>query len=301
MIPNIFHFIFGLREQDEPFHLIYYLCLKSCIHANKPDAVNFHFANEPWGPWWDRIKPSLQLRKIKPNKFVSEFEYVDKAIERYRYAHHADFLRLEILRDEGGIYADIDTLFLENFPQEWLARDFILGAEKPAPGTSGSLCNAWIAAQPNAEFCRLWLDEMEQAFDGSWSNHSTQLPFLIARRRPDLLSVEPEASFYALDYSAEGINDLFMRSVKLPDNAYSLHLWNHLWFDKKRKDFSVFHSDALTVDYVRHANSTYAEKARRYLPEDCRSSKMAYHLQRAGLQGPEIVKQAVRRLLKGGL
>src|SRR5690606_8825138 len=26
-IPNVFHFVFGLRVQDEPFHLMYYLCL----------------------------------------------------------------------------------------------------------------------------------------------------------------------------------------------------------------------------------------------------------------------------------
>ena len=47
MIPNIFHFVFGLKEQTEPFHLMYYLCLASCIEVNTPDKVCFHYHHEP--------------------------------------------------------------------------------------------------------------------------------------------------------------------------------------------------------------------------------------------------------------
>ena len=46
-MPRIFHFVFGLREQNEPFHLAHYLCLESCRHVNQPQAIWFHYANEP--------------------------------------------------------------------------------------------------------------------------------------------------------------------------------------------------------------------------------------------------------------
>ena len=66
---------------------------------------------------------------------------------------------MPILPEEGGIFADIDTLFLRPFPQEWRSREFILGREKaPAlAGEGGSRWNVWIAAAPEAEFSRRWL------------------------------------------------------------------------------------------------------------------------------------------------
>ena len=38
-IPRVAHFIWGLREQDEPFHLIHYLCLESCRRVLQPDGT----------------------------------------------------------------------------------------------------------------------------------------------------------------------------------------------------------------------------------------------------------------------
>lgn len=271
MIPNRFHFVFGLKEQTEPFHLMFYLCLASCLEVNRPLEVKFHYHHEPYGPWWDRIKPRLTLQRIEPDHFVTDYVYQDAAIAPFRYAHLADFARLHILQQEGGIYADIDTLFLRPFPPEWLQqRQFILGRERvvEGEGVAGSLCNAWIASAPGAEFGRLWLEQSSEAFDGSWSEHSTLLPYRLGMQHPDLLHVEPEQSFYALDWSPADINALFCRRVELPTQAYSLHLWNHLWWSASRLDFSPFHQGLLTADYVAFANTTYAHHARRFLPND---------------------------------
>lgn len=247
MIPNRFHFVFGLKEQSEPFHLMYYLCLASCLEVNRPEVVKFHYHHEPYGPWWDRIKPRLTLQRIEPDAFVANYSYSDAAIAPFRYAHLADFARLHILQQEGGIYADIDTLFLRPFPAEWLQqRQFILGRERTLEGESGSLCNAWIASAPGAEFGRLWLQRSAEAFDGSWSGHSTLLPYRLSQLHPDWLDVEPETSFYSLDWSPAHINALFCRQIDLPGNAYSLHLWNHLWWSARRLDFSPFHHGLLT-------------------------------------------------------
>jgi hypothetical protein len=300
MIPNVFHFVFGLREQTEPFHLMYYLCLASCIHVNQPDAVHFHYHHEPWGEWWDRIKTKLVLRRISPDQAISNYRYRDPTLNQYRYAHLADVARLEILLSEGGVYADIDTLFLRPFPTHWREKAFILGQEKLPPGATGSLCNAWIASSPGAEFGRLWLEGMAQAFDGGWSNHSTLLPFELWRKHPELIDVQPETAFYALDYSPHGIDDLFLRSVPLPKNAYSLHLWNHLWFAPQRRDFSHFHSGRLTIDYVAHANTTYAHHARAHLPPDITGSASALRWQTA-LSGLRFPFSSLRAWLRRGV
>jgi hypothetical protein len=302
MIPNTFHFVFGMRPQLEPFHLMYYLCLASCLEVNRPDAVFFHYHEEPWGPWWERIKPALTLRRIEPEGLVADFRYEDPLVASFRHAHLADFARLEILAREGGIYADIDTLFLRPLPDAWRTREFILGREKAPPGGSpgGSLCNAWIASAPGAEFGRLWLDEMFRTFNGEWNRHSTLLPARLALEQPDLLHVEGEHAFFALDWTPEGIDALFVRSVDLPPDAYSLHLWDHLWGDPRRTDFSLFHRGLLTPDYVAFADTTYANNARAFLPSDVHASRVRYAAQCCGQRLAAPLRSAAAALRRHG-
>jgi len=39
-ISNIVHFVFGLREQWEPFHLMYYLAIESARQVLKPELFS---------------------------------------------------------------------------------------------------------------------------------------------------------------------------------------------------------------------------------------------------------------------
>lgn len=281
MIPRIFHFIFGLKPQVEPFHLVYYLCLASCLEINRPEAVYFHYKHKPFGKWWERIQPRLTLCPIEPDAFIQKYDYKNSLSGKYRYAHLADFARLEILYEHGGIYADMDTLFLRPVPDRWFQHEFIMGKERsPADDPcQGSLCNAWIGSAPEAEFCQIWKQRMKDSFDGTWSNHSTLLPFRLSQQYPKLLHVEPEQSFFRLDWTPEGIHDLFLRVQPDLQDSYSLHLWNHLWWDSERLDFSFFHSGRLTEDYVAFANSTYAIHSRRFLPADIKVNRIGYLIQ----------------------
>src|SRR5690606_12157528 len=180
-ILNVYHFVFGLAAQREPFHLMHYLCLASCLAVNRPDAIHLHCQHEPYGPWWERIRPHLEVHRIEPDPLIAGYAYANPSVARFRYAHLADFARLEILVRDGGIYADMDTLFLNPVPPDWFGAAFILGHEKPPAGAAGgSLCNAWIASAPGAEFARAWLEASYAAFDGSWSNHSTLLPYRLS-------------------------------------------------------------------------------------------------------------------------
>jgi len=45
-----------------------------------------------------------------------------------------------------------------------------------------------------------------------------------------------------------------------------LHLWSHLWWSDRRRDFSELSGGMLTERYVRSAETTYALLARRFLP-----------------------------------
>jgi hypothetical protein len=40
-MPYVYQFVCYLREQTEPFHLMHYICLKSCRDLMQPDAIRF--------------------------------------------------------------------------------------------------------------------------------------------------------------------------------------------------------------------------------------------------------------------
>ncbi|KQC09153.1 MAG: glycosyl transferase [Smithella sp. SDB] len=285
-IPRIFHFVFGLRPQTEPFHLIHYLCIASCMGINKPDAVMFHCQHMPWGHWWDRIAPYLQLRKIEPDKFISSFSYNDPAIGKYRHAHLSDIARLEILIKYGGIYADIDTLFINDLPDRFFEYEFVMGMEKvdwmaaAAKDARGSLCNAWMMGMPDSDFARLLLVRTYESFDGTWSAHSTFLPYRLSCEHPDWIHVEPQRSFFFYDWTGDGIRGIFEKTKPNLDNVYSIHLWSHLWWDRNRTDTSYFHAGRLTPEYVKFSRSAYAELARPFLPKDVSYNLLQFELQK---------------------
>ncbi|WP_245431296.1 capsular polysaccharide synthesis protein [Rhodoplanes roseus] len=285
MVPHVVRFVFGLRPQTAPFHLLHYLCLASCLEVVRPERVVVHCLNQPWGPLWDLIRPRIEVEPIRPEDMDQGFAYDDPFMARFSYAHVCDILRLKLLLAHGGVYADMDTLFVRPLPAALFEAPCVMGHERPDPANpkaaDGSLCNAFIMAEPGAEFIRLWLEQIRAAFDGSWSNHACTLPYRLSRSHPQLIRVEPARSFFALDWTPDGIAALFERSVTLPHDAYSLHLWAHLWWDRDRRDMSRFSHEQITPAYVAHADTTYAHLARRFLPPGRVPSPLRHRLERA--------------------
>jgi len=274
IIPNKFHFVYGLKNQNEPFHLAHYLCIESCRQVNQPEKIYFYYHNMPYGRYWELIKKHLTLEQVDLVPFISKFPYGfrHRGCKKYIYAHHSDFIRLEKLIQRGGIYADIDTIFVRKFPDILHTKPFVLGKEDDiCVGKSGfkrpSLCNALIMSQKGSEFAKIWLDAMEKEFDGSWSKHSTLLPHKLSKMYPDLIHVEPSRTFYGCMWTIEGLRTLFEGCDRDLEGVISMHLWSHLWWSKKRNDFSSFHGELITEDFIRNIDTTYNIIARQFLPQ----------------------------------
>lgn len=269
-IPNLYHFVFGLKPQLQPFHLLHYLCLESCRQVNKPDKIYFHYFQEPWGKYWRRIKPYLTLVHVEKDNFVDAFKYRDSYMGKFRYAHHSDFIRLRQLKRYGGVYADIDTLFIQPYPNRLFHHSFVLGREgdirdEVSGQSRASLCNAVIMSEPDSAFGNLWLERKQAAFNGTWSNHSTLLPQELSEAHPEWISVEPSRSFYRYMWTPEHFRALFEEHEDDWENTYSLHLWSHLWWSRRRKDFSRMHAGFFNEKYIRTVDSTFNCVARRFL------------------------------------
>ena len=276
-IPRTVHFVFGLKEQIEAFHLVHYLAIESCRQVLQPDRILLHYHHLPFGVYWDLIRPHIELRHVDPVEAVNRVNYKPEEVpEGYRYAHHADVIRLDALLEHGGVYADIDTLFLKPFPDTLFHHEFVIGREQPAlnPRTKqheASLCNALMMARPGARLVAAWREQIISALDGSWSQHSCQLAQRLVEQHPDWAHVEPEPSFLGVPLSPDGL-DAFL-SESSPHGAldlsqsYSVHLWQHVWWDAERTDFTRASSRDLTLAAMRQGKSQFARLAKPFLPE----------------------------------
>jgi len=271
-----FHFVFGLRPQHEPMHVAHWLALESCRRTQDPSAIHFHCRHLPHGEWWERIAPHLSIHRVgAPPPGFDRKRYADTAEGRdivgrgYDYAHEADFLRLEILLEAGGAYADMDTLFVARYPDHWFGCECVLGEEPPIAGNDGvrepSLCNAVILARPGASFLRRWLDDARTSFDGTWNRHSCAAAARLWAEAPDQLHLLPQRAFYRHGPSRAGLAALFEQRDERLDGVASLHLWAHLWWAESRTDFSRFHAGEFTPAWIARGETTVAAAARRFL------------------------------------
>lgn len=278
-IPNIAHFVFGLAEQVEPFHVVHYLAIESCRRLVRPDRILFHYRYEPYGSWWDLVRPHLELVAVDEVPEVLQAAYEERLVpERYRYAHQADFVRLDALFAHGGIYADIDTLFLRPFPDDLRECPFVIGREgsvrdERTGEVRPSLCNALMACKPGSAFARAWRDEMAAALNGTWSNHSGFLAEELARRMPDEVHVEQSRTFFPFAPTPEDIEALLEGYEMQLGDAMSIHLWAHLWWEADRVDFSNVHAALLTPRRIKTRDTTYNVLARGHLPRHAREGE----------------------------
>ncbi len=281
VIPNIAHFVFGLREQDEPMHFLHYVAVESARRVLEPDAIYFHYCYEPWGPWWDRIASHVTPLPVMMVPEVTGADYSSGLVpESYLYAHHADFIRLDALAAYGGVYADIDTIFVRRPPNGLYSKQFVIGREGPVTSqltgeVSPSLCNALMMAEPSSSFAVEWRAKMASALDGTWSGHSGTLAHRLSVDMPAHVHVESEATFFPFPADAAGLYGLLLDDRPLPETTVSVHLWAHLWWDRRRRDFTPVHADWCSPSTLRRASTTLAALARPYIPKRSATKRTA--------------------------
>jgi hypothetical protein len=272
-VPRIVHFVYGFNVQTEPFHLLHYIALASCQRVLAPERIYFHCQHLPFGSYWDLIRPELTLIRVAPAAEVLAADYSSGRVpEPYRYAHHADVVRLDALIEHGGVYADIDTLFLRPIPDELFRSKFVIAEEgEVRDEVTGewrrSLCNALMLAEPGSAFAGAWRARVRDALNGTWINHSCHLAQRVREELPGEVRVLPARAFFPVLCTPSDVARLLEAGDLDTEGSYSLHLWAHVWWDEWRQDFSKVHAGMFTPEYVRTADTALARLLRPYLPE----------------------------------
>lgn len=274
MIPNILHFVFGMAPDfgGKPFSLCHYLSVRSAVELNKPVQAIFHYQYEPTGEWWDKAKPLLTLNIVAaPDSFMGQ--------PLYHVAHKADVIRLQALKETGGIYLDLDTIsvkpltgFLNNsfvigqelkpkwVPKNWRQRlKYKLGLIKDRSGATG-LCNAVLLSEKDSEFVNLWLEEYKtfrsKGRDKYWNEHSVIVPERLTATHPGKITQAGPYAFHYPLYDQAGLRSMFEERTDFPE-AYLHHLWESFSWDQ--------YLSQLTVEKIMKEDTTYNLIARKYL------------------------------------
>lgn len=228
-IPNIIHYIYGLKKQTEEFPFIYYISILSNKIINNPYVIFFHYQYEPYGYWWDKIKNVVKLNYVD----ATNLYWGKKKI--IKYAHKADKLRLDLLNKYGGIYMDIDTITYKSY-NNLLNNNFVIGIQEKEYGNDKMTlyCNAIMLSKPNNIFIKKWIEMYEKDFipDG-WSESSIFLPqkilSLLTEEENKYITILDKEYFYWYLYNE---TDKIFESnntnseIEINNNLMTLHLWN---------------------------------------------------------------------------
>lgn len=279
MIPNIFHFVYFTPADLSAkfFSLAHYLAIQSAIVKNTPEKVIFYFDKEPYGEWWNKIKPLLTLHQMEaPKTFLGR--------DIFHLAHKADVVRLQALKETGGIYLDLDTISVKPLTN-FLNNSFLIGRELDAEYVpknwrqkikyttrkkfgllksnaivSANFCNAVLLSEKNSAFVNLWLNEYKTfrslGRDKYWNEHSSIIPERLAKQHPELITIESPYAFHYPLYDKKGLQSMFETVTDFP-NAYLHHIWESFsWNDYLSK---------LSVEQIRQKDTTYNLIARKVL------------------------------------
>ncbi|CAM0141906.1 hypothetical protein VKS41_004392 [Umbelopsis sp. WA50703] len=247
-IPKIVHFVYGMKDENPQLDLIQYLSIKSAQETIKPEKIYLHYHYLPTGEWFDLIRPLLTLRQVDiPTKIFGN--RVD------HYAHRADVVRLEALKEFGGIYLDLDVILMKSI-DHLLDEEFAMGQEGIG-GWSG-LCNAVLLSRANAPFLQRWYETYKHFNQKDWNHHSVLLPRLLAAKfSSEIRQLNYDAFFWPL-WDKNGLRQLYLEKSYDFANNLGVHLWESAANKNLIKD--------ITPGVIQEVDTSINCVLRRFLP-----------------------------------
>ncbi|KAI1437437.1 hypothetical protein GGR50DRAFT_645016 [Xylaria sp. CBS 124048] len=288
-IPNHVHFIFGLSNPyDDPhvgtFNFISYLAVRSAIVGMRAENISLHYTyladppspepnEDPYSNRWVRyLKDDITLAYHSPEEMEA---LKDQPGAHWQAAHISDILRLKLLREQGGIYLDIDAFGLRPFTDLLKSpRDMIMGHEG---GNRGGLCNAIMVARKNSTFIDRWAAEYNHVdLSHEWNFHSVILPKRLQLQSSDDICALPPSTFFwptwtwhHVQWMHEALTrqqarqwtaEIYRNGGSLFAEQLAYHSWSQMAWDRYLKH--------LTPEIIRTRDTRFNLLVRRFLQDN---------------------------------
>ncbi|KAK3387209.1 hypothetical protein B0H63DRAFT_152788 [Podospora didyma] len=189
-IPNYVHYVWILKD-PAVFKLnfkVFISVYAAYLHL-KPERIYFHTDASPGlfeqakvsgDEWTKRI---LSLPGITFNR-ITVPTHAANGVELTFLEHKSDFIRIEALRDFGGLYLDVDAIPLRDLrPLRRTGFANVLGgAVALSIENTGYINNGVLMAKPHSMLMNIWLAGAHRFHDGQWATSSILLLTDIAYR-----------------------------------------------------------------------------------------------------------------------
>jgi len=232
MIPNTIHMIYPVTDKTRPWSVINTLAVR--LARKHHDGRIFIWTNDEYKIPED-VRSTIRIMACELPAHIEGVE-----IKWPQYV--ADVMRLQILRDHGGIYMDTDILLqkpLTKFLSEvrlvmsWETTDrrSISNALMMSPPG-----NSLMMPPPGYVFIEEWLDRMPKAIQSeTWAYGGVVLPALMAENPylKDYCVVLDHTFCCPLDLSRPWLFDSALKAEakeKIKD-AYAIHVFETFWRD----------------------------------------------------------------------
>lgn len=216
-IPKLFHFIWFAGGR--PFNMIHYLSIKSAYSLHPGYVLKLHCDAPPPADnfWFQKIKPFITINIITPTK-----ELNGHPIQHFQ--HMADIIRLDVLYQEGGIYADIDNLFLKSIDNfRYIREGLLLSYDRPQKQSVG---NHLILSTPKHRIIWEWRQIYETSWGTDmtayWFGHSTIIPYELSLKYPHLMHKQDSIYFCPFLWNEFKI---FQSEEDLHEKVHSIQLF----------------------------------------------------------------------------
>jgi len=184
---------------------------------------------------WRKMLPDYELVCWDENNFdINSTQFTKEAYLAKKYAFVADYVRIFVLKQEGGIYLDTDVEVIRSF-DDLLQCAFFSGYE-----TDGVIQTGVIGCEPNSSFIsKIYEYYNNRAFikpDGTFDQtpNSAIIANLMKKQGISMKNKRhsyQELELYPSDYFCP-INQATWE-IKVTNNTYCIHYLSGSWLSKK--------------------------------------------------------------------
>jgi len=210
MIPKIIHFCwFGGKELPT--------LAKDCIKS------------------WKKYCPDYKIIEWNESNFdLKSNDYCYEAYQAKKWAFITDFVRLKVLKEQGGIYMDTDVEVIKPFDDELLSRRAFSGFENSNQIPTGIMASE--PGMPIIEYLLEYYDNCHFINENGIANIATNVITITRMMTEKGLQLDNSLqtiegfTFYPIDYFCP--KDYSSGRISLTNNTYTIHHFGGSWKGK---------------------------------------------------------------------
>ncbi|XP_076444366.1 uncharacterized protein LOC143282562 [Babylonia areolata] len=188
-IPRIAHMTWldpsGGGQKKRPFHFFHFLSVLSALHVAGLRHVYVHGDVSPDGEWWERLRG--ENITFVPVEAISQVyqQFVRLA------AHRSDIVRSHVLRMYGGVYMDVDVMWVNRIPDDLLRYPTVACPDWPSRDQWPEAFNIGVLmSQSDSPWLRHFLSSLRRYLDNIWYFNAIMMPYHVYERHPESLYID---------------------------------------------------------------------------------------------------------------